>query len=58
MVVHDGTNSLANYVFDEGVRQHWEAIVDQYVRLAEKFLDLYGNDTQIVMSGVLPRIDW
>ena len=45
VLVHVGTNNLANYVFDEEVEQHCERIVNEYVRLAEKFLDLHDNKT-------------
>ena len=56
-VLHWGTSSLANYFFSNRLGQPWDDVVDRYVQLAQMIRDAYNDETLIVVSDVLPRIN-
>ncbi len=57
VLLHVGTNSLANYFYADGLMQPWDQILDHHVQLADRMREAYSNETLIVVSAVLPRTE-
>jgi len=57
IVIHAGTNSLANYWFTDDPSIQWQNFITEYLDLAIKMSSLHHNDIPVIVSGIIPRAD-